>query len=481
MFKDLSKNISYFASIVFCFLAFGAMAQEDTIRLVNPSFEGIPHGGSVGVPTAEGWYDCGRINFPSESPPDLHPNKVKPLFDVTKPAQHGDTYLGMVVRDNDTWESVSQRLSAPMIAGKCYSFSLYLARSADYKSAVGMRDSNAPTDRDPNRLVNHNTPASLRIWGGNGYCDKSQLLASTSEIPHERWIEYQYKFEPNGRVTYVTLEVFYKIPTPFPYNGNLLIDNLSDIALTPCIEEAPEIAFTKPKKNGEQTTKKLYTFNAKIKNVRDKNGLTVIFNNNLVEEYYFDTRKGDIAVPAQRLRKGKNTLKIKAQNGQGQAVTQRTVELVEENEAVVAVQDPVPAKTKTEPALAPSSTLLKRSELERGKTIRIDKLYFPADSSTIKRESYGALDEVYDFLNQNPDVIVEIGGHTNSVPPPDYCFKLSSARAKAVAVFLAQKGISTERLKYKGYGKTKPIASNKTREGRIKNQRVEIKILGFDG
>lgn len=81
------------------------------------------------------------------------------------------------------------------------------------------------------------------------------------------------------------------------------------------------------------------------------------------------------------------------------------------------------------------------------------------------------------FLSENTNVIIEIGGHTNGVPPDDYCNWLSSARAKNVADYLYKRGIPTFRIKHRGYGKTRPIASNNTLEGRRKNQRVEIKIL----
>ena len=59
------------------------------------------------------------------------------------------------------------------------------------------------------------------------------------------------------------------------------------------------------------------------------------------------------------------------------------------------------------------------------------------------------------------------------------CDKLSNDRAKVVAEYLTDKGIPDERLTYKGYGKRRSIASNLTKEGRKKNQRVEIKILSI--
>ena len=120
---------------------------------------------------------------------------------------------------------------------------------------------------------------------------------------------------------------------------------------------------------------------------------------------------------------------------------------------------------------------LDATKLKEGETLRIENLYFLADSSNFTPESVPVLEDVYNFLKQNPKVVVEIGGHTNSIPPHSYCDRLSTARAKAVADYLINKGIEPSRVKYKGYGKRKPVANNDTPEGRKKNQRVEIKIL----
>lgn len=114
-----------------------------------------------------------------------------------------------------------------------------------------------------------------------------------------------------------------------------------------------------------------------------------------------------------------------------------------------------------------------------GQTIRVDKLYFEADSATIEPASYPVLEEIYTFLNENPNVVIEIGGHTNSLPEDAYCDKLSTSRAQNVAEYLYQKGLPKDRISYKGYGKRQPIATNQTVEGRRKNQRVEIKIVSL--
>jgi outer membrane protein OmpA-like peptidoglycan-associated protein len=119
--------------------------------------------------------------------------------------------------------------------------------------------------------------------------------------------------------------------------------------------------------------------------------------------------------------------------------------------------------------------------ISAGQTVRIEQLRFDGDSSTIKTEFYPVLDEVYDFMLENGKIVIEVGGHTNNVPPDEYCDRLSTARAKAVADYLAGKGIDPKRVLFKGYGKRKPVASNTTPEGRVLNQRVEIKILSLGG
>lgn len=122
---------------------------------------------------------------------------------------------------------------------------------------------------------------------------------------------------------------------------------------------------------------------------------------------------------------------------------------------------------------------LDKGILKEGQVIKIDKLYFKADSATFNSESFPVLNEIYNFLNSNKDIVIEIGGHTNNTPPEAYCDKLSLARAKAVTQYLVEQGISSNRILYRGYGKRNPVVPNTTPEGRKKNQRVEIKIISI--
>jgi outer membrane protein OmpA-like peptidoglycan-associated protein len=87
------------------------------------------------------------------------------------------------------------------------------------------------------------------------------------------------------------------------------------------------------------------------------------------------------------------------------------------------------------------------------------------------------LNEFLDFLKTNPTVKISINGHTDNVGDPATNMILSENRAKAVYDYLLIEDIDPSRLKFKGFGATKPITSNKTEEGRAKNRRTEFVIL----
>lgn len=117
------------------------------------------------------------------------------------------------------------------------------------------------------------------------------------------------------------------------------------------------------------------------------------------------------------------------------------------------------------------------NNLRLGQIIKLEKLFFEADSTRITSISEPVLDELHKFLEDHKTVMIEVGGHTNNIPSHSFCDRLSTARAKAVADYLIIRGIESNRVQYKGYGKRKPIATNTTKGGRKKNQRVEIKII----
>lgn len=123
---------------------------------------------------------------------------------------------------------------------------------------------------------------------------------------------------------------------------------------------------------------------------------------------------------------------------------------------------------------------LTASRLASGEPIRMEKIQFEADSVNINPEAIPSLDELYEFLYDNPTTIIEVAGHTNGLPADDYCDRISAERAQEVADYLINKGIESRRVISKGYGKRKPVATNQTPEGRKKNQRVEIRLIKIE-
>jgi hypothetical protein len=132
----------------------------------------------------------------------------------------------MVVRDNSTWERVSQHLSKPMAQGSCYEFSLHLAKSPTYISQ----------SRVTNEKANYIRNAKLRIYGGFSPCHRQQLLAESELITSYDWKQFTFTFAPEDNYTFITFEAFYQKNDLFPYNGNILLDNASVIVPITCKE-----------------------------------------------------------------------------------------------------------------------------------------------------------------------------------------------------------------------------------------------------
>ena len=89
------------------------------------------------------------------------------------------------------------------------------------------------------------------------------------------------------------------------------------------------------------------------------------------------------------------------------------------------------------------------------------------------------LDQVASALHAQPELLVEIQGHTDSIGSDSYNLNLSRKRAEAVKAYLVSKGLAHSSLTAQGYGKTKPIASNATAEGRAQNRRVEFVVTNI--
>jgi outer membrane protein OmpA-like peptidoglycan-associated protein len=112
------------------------------------------------------------------------------------------------------------------------------------------------------------------------------------------------------------------------------------------------------------------------------------------------------------------------------------------------------------------------------KPVVLDTIYFDPNKTNINPTAAKALDRNGMILKENPNIKVEIGGHTDGVGAEKANQKLSEKRALSAKKYIQDKfNIPDNRLIVKGYGSTKPVADNKTQEGRSKNRRVEFKVI----
>lgn len=395
------QYISLLCTLLAFFSGSLLLAQEtQVIYLENPSFEDIPGPGRI--PRA--WTDCGHSQ---ESPPDIQPYGG---FNVTRPAKNGRTYIGLVGRENNTWEAVAQRLTDPIAKGTCYKFSLQACKSPIYLS---------PTRKNQTRPTNFKDGMVIKIWGGNSACDRGELLDEVKEsINHYDWRLYSFEFTPsNADYNYIIIEAYYKTPVLAPYNGNVLIDNASEIFSCEIPIDEP-LAVNDPKDpKPKDPVKKIDPFTPQ-------------------EDPQVTPKKAPNTSAADILAADKGNF------------------------------DPNAIDVKS---------------IKVGDKFRLENLYFQADSASITRNAERVLMGLYEFLKTNPNVSLEVGGHTNGLPPEEYCDRLSTLRAKNVVAYLRRRGIDGTRMGHKGYGKRKPISDNETSAGRRRNQRVEIIITDIDG
>ena len=171
------------------------MARAQSIVLINSSFEGLPADATV----PQGWMPCKE-----GTTPDILPG----YWGVYKEAAEGATYVGLITRENNTWEVIGQRLPEALKKGDCYAWSLDLAHSDTYSG--------------------YNGALRLRIWLSSSKCGRDQLIYESPLIAHTAWETYRVKFQPNLDYQYIMLEAYHP-DDPVHYQGNILIDHLRPI------------------------------------------------------------------------------------------------------------------------------------------------------------------------------------------------------------------------------------------------------------
>ena len=115
--------------------------------------------------------------------------------------------------------------------------------------------------------------------------------------------------------------------------------------------------------------------------------------------------------------------------------------------------------------------------LELGKTVTLQNVFFETDQAILREESYVQLKALLEVMKRQPAMVLEIRGYTDNQGGSEYNLELSQKRAEAVVDWLTEKGIESARLSAKGLGEANPVASNQTEAGRTLNRRVEFFIV----
>lgn len=135
-------------------------------------------------------------------------------------------------------------------------------------------------------------------------------------------------------------------------------------------------------------------------------------------------------------------------------------------------------KPKETSLIAPIKIDMQVKPIQVGEQVKINDIYFPTASAVFDKASMIVLNNFVEWLEANPKVKIEIHGHTDNTGDKERNQTLSEERAKAVADYLILFGIEGDRIvAHKGFGQDKPVASNKTEEGRAKNRRTEFVIV----
>lgn len=127
--------------------------------------------------------------------------------------------------------------------------------------------------------------------------------------------------------------------------------------------------------------------------------------------------------------------------------------------------------------------LVKNYELQPiavGEQVRLDNIFFELNSSDLKDESASELNMIIQFMESNPYVYVEIGGHTDNSGTQSYNLALSEQRAQSVKRVLEQRGISSAKIQTRGYGMSQSLNANSSEQERALNRRTELKIIAIE-
>jgi outer membrane protein OmpA-like peptidoglycan-associated protein len=154
------------------------------------------------------------------------------------------------------------------------------------------------------------------------------------------------------------------------------------------------------------------------------------------------------------------------------SLARETERLAAEREAIQKERDELASKLK-----GALSSVAETTETARGLIVNLAGVLFDVNKATLKPESQLKLAKLAGILMVFQDMKLSIEGHTDSTGSEELNLRLSTDRARTVYEFLMSQGVPTDRMKYQGFGSSKPVAPNDTEANRAKNRRVEVIVL----
>lgn len=201
----------------------------------------------------------------------------------------------------------------------------------------------------------------------------------------------------------------------------------------------------------KETDEPLTNFTVEIKNMKTHEKTIAVV----------DSTTGQYMAAVNLKKNGKTTDLMITANAQDHAFTAELIKMKED----VSLKKP------------PIADPMEIKKAETGKSFVINHIYYATGAADLYPQSFPILDEFAEFLVNHPNMKVEIQGHTDNVGGAAENIKLSQERANNTMNYLIGKGVNAENISAKGYGPNKPIADNKTIEGKAKNRRTEFMIV----
>lgn len=300
-------------------------------------------------------------------------------------------------------------------------------------------------------------------------------------------------FSSDGHPGYGMLDIF----VVNRVNGKTVVENLGQPVNSPADDFGlflfrPDRGFFTSNREGGKGDDDIYTFINEDPNLKVVNyflqGITYMTRKDSTREILPNTKvslmdpEGDVMQEFVTGNDGKFLFRV--YENENYTLMGETDGFITKRQSYTTVGKSVPLESLKELVTTITlDTIMVLDRKERNKVFVLENIYFGYDSADIRRDAAIELDKLVTLLNDNTDLKIEMGSHTDSVASDAYNIQLSQRRAESTVNYLIRKGIDPNRLVAKGYGESKPIARNTNLdgsdnpEGRQRNRRTEFKIL----